>query len=234
MEVALAPAVQARAEGAPGGERRWGGLARLQAARGRVGPPEPHADKSCRDGGRRRRGGRRWRARAPWALAAAARWRAATTVAAGGEGGWNTPTRGESATQRGEAPELHGPRSARGEGVTADTRLCRRPFVRGAPAPCRPGVAGHVEEEERHLLHGTMVFTTTRTEYVRAKHGLLPCDRRGSSNSRRGDLDAVRRPAGLDAHFPDFNRPSRRIQESTSQVLPRRSSTLFNNETKRV
>ena len=79
---------------------RWGGLARLQAARGRVGPPEPHADKSCRDGGRRRRGGRRWRARAPWALAAAARWRAATTVAAGGEGGWNTPTRGESATQR--------------------------------------------------------------------------------------------------------------------------------------
>jgi hypothetical protein len=51
--------------------------------------------------------------------------------------------------------------------------------------------------------------------------------------SRRGDLGAVHgRQAG--AHFADYIRSSRGNQGGTFQVLPRRSSTLFNNETKRV
>ena len=77
-----------------GGVVEKGVSRRLQAARLRVGPPEPHADNTCRGGWGRPRGRRGRGGRAPGGPAPAARRRAATSEAAGGEG-WITRSRGD-------------------------------------------------------------------------------------------------------------------------------------------
>lgn len=94
------------------------------------------------------------------------------------------------------------------------------------------GLAEHVGEEERRLLHRTGILAIAGLRTVHADSFSYRVWAR-PIKSRRGDLGAVHgRQAG--AHFADYIRSSRGNQGGTFQVLPRRSSTLFNNETKRV
>ena len=87
------------------------------------------------------------------------------------------------------------------------------------------GLAEHVGEEERRLLHRTGILAIAGLRTVHADSFSYRVWAR-PIKSRRGDLGAVHgRQAG--AHFADYIRPSRGNQGGTFQVLPRRSSTLL-------
>jgi hypothetical protein len=206
---------------------------RLQAARLRVGPPEPHADNTCRGGWGRPRGRRGRGGRAPGGPAPAARRRAATSEAAGGEG-WITRSRGDRRPS-GEGGGWTTQRSLRPsrEKTSRTTRATFSKRMRGSPsAPVSAGgrsfeevfnavlagQAGHgVGGGGRHILHGRGVPETARSKTGSAS-SISHRQWRNRLNAGGESWEAGHgRQAG--AHRHRLHRPSRINQCGTSKDI---------------
>jgi hypothetical protein len=222
---------------------------RLQAARLRVGPPEPHADNTCRGGWGRPRGRRGRGGRAPGGPAPAARRRAATSEAAGGEG-WITRSRGDRRPS-GEGGGWTTQRSLRPsrEKTSRTTRATFSKRMRGSPsAPVSAGGrsfeevfnavlagrAGHgVGGGGRHILHGRGVPETARSKTGSAS-SISHRQWRNRLNAGGESWEAGHgRQAGAHRSQITPSQPDKSVRH-IQRHLPRRKIDTINNETKRV
>ena len=139
---------------------------RLQAARLRVGPPEPHADNTCRGGWGRPRGRRGRGGRAPGGPAPAARRRAATSEAAGGEG-WITRSRGDrDPAGEGGLGQIFGPTADFAAAIDDATGCRKRKFLAAASASS--------EWRKRRDTGPPTEFRSTATRGVQVFFGVGP------------------------------------------------------------